>query len=244
MTRRTLGLVFSPLIALGAIGLIARLGSTQQAPPGKQNQAQIDESRFPLVDYLAPGSTDVKERARRKTRSAKYDKSDWTVNLNTTSDTTVRVDFVDPNLPAFPISQSTAIVIGTISDSRAYLSNDKTGVYSTFNIELNEVLRNTSKSFLAAGSVIEAQREGGRVKFPSGRVHIYMTNEQNMPEVGSRYVLFLSGGEDEAVFQIITGYEFRAGKVHALDELSKSKVYETADELAFLSELRAKILNP
>ncbi|HXI24071.1 MAG TPA: hypothetical protein VNG71_09350 [Pyrinomonadaceae bacterium] len=243
MISRTVQFVIPPLIVLGAIVFIAQLGSPQQAPFGKHNQAKIDEGRFPIVDYSAPDSIDVNELARRKKRSAKFDNSDWSINPKAVSDTTVRVDFVDRSLPAFPISQSTAIIIGTVSAAHAHLSNDKSGVYSAFTAEVNEVLVNRSQSPIVIGRLIEVEREGGRVKFPSGRVHIYMTNEQGMPQVGSRYVLFLSGGEDEGVFQIVTGYELSAGKVHALDELKGPKLYEMFDEVTFLSELRAKILN-
>src|SRR6266436_1623381 len=104
MISRTVRFVIPPLIVLGAIVFIAQLGSPQQAPFGKHNQAKIDEDHFPIVDYSAPDSIDVNELARRKKRSAKFDKSDWSINPRAVSDTTVRVDFVDRSLPAFPIS--------------------------------------------------------------------------------------------------------------------------------------------
>ena len=78
-------------------------------------------------------------------------------------------------------------------------------------------------------------------KFPSGRVHLYMTNEQDMPQIGSSYVLFLADPNNETVLQIVSGYELRDGKVYPLDDLPNSRTYPDADETTFLSELRTKI---
>jgi len=82
-----------------------------------------------------------------------------------------------------------------------------------FAVQVEDVLKNASQLSLTASSLIEVEHEGGRVKFPSGRIHLYMTNEQDMPHVGSRYVLFLSDDASNPVFQIITGYELCEGKI-------------------------------
>ena len=100
-----------------------------------------------------------------------------------------------------------------------------------------------SAKALAPGASLELEREGGRVRFPSGRVHLYMTKEQDMPQIGSSYVFFLSELNDETVFQIVTGYELREGKVYPLDHLPNPRTYENADEAKFMSELRMKIAN-
>jgi hypothetical protein len=215
--------------------------SQNQRPAQKQDPNRIDERRFPIADYAADEPSDPLQRSKRRARGLKRDKSDWSVNPQAPSDTTVRVDFVDRKLPAFPIDQSKAIVIGRVTDGHAYLSNDKTGVYSVFSVQIEQTLTNHSNVVVAVGRSIEVEREGGRVKFPSGRIHLYMTNEQNMPEIASRYVFFLTAGENEDVFHIITAYELRDGKVFPLDNLSKPKSYQDADEAAFLSELRSKI---
>lgn len=210
----------------------------------KSQRRVFDENRFPLADFSAPEPTDPTERSKRRARGQKYDKSDWAVNPNSVSDSTVRVDSVDLTLPAFPIHQSTAIVIGRITEGRACLSNDKTGIYSVFTVLVDDVLANSSKASVSRGSSIEGEREGGRVKFPSGRVHLYMTGELNMPAVGGRYLLFLTDGSDDAVFQIVTGYEFRDNVVFPLDQLPNLRAYENVSEQDFLTALRKKIVNP
>lgn len=150
----------------------------------------------------------------------------------------VRVDYVDPNLPAFPFDKSSVVVVGQVTHAQAYLSNDKTGVYSVFTIKVTEVLKNSLKTPLIAPSLVEAEREGGRVRFPNGRLHLYKISEQDMPRVGLRYVLFLTNTNEEPNLQILTGYELREGKVYALDTLPNTRKHENADEVKFLCELR------
>jgi hypothetical protein len=232
------------LLAVTSLFLIPGLRGQEQRNPPKSQRRVFDENRFPLADFSAPEPTDPAERSKRQARGQKYDKSDWAVNPNSVSDSTVRVDSVDLKLSAFPVARSKAIVIGSITEARAYLSNDKTGIYSAFTVLVDEVVANSSKALFARGAPIEAEREGGRVKFPSGRVHLYMTSELNMPEVGKRYLLFLDNGEGDAVFKIITGYELREGLVYPLDHLPNSRVYENVTEQEFLTALRKKVVNP
>ena len=203
-----------------------------------KSRRKVDINHFPVVEFSAPETKDSK----RKARGEKRNKSNWNVDPDALSDSTVLVDTVDVQLPAFPTEQSAAVVIGTIADGKAYLSNDKTGVYSTFVVSIEEILKNPGK--LSVGNFVEAEREGGRVKFPSGRMHLYMVSEQDMPHVGGRYVLFLTPTDTESVFQILTGYEIRGDSILPIDDLSKSRSYENTPSIGFLNELRMKLANP
>ena len=211
--------------------------SVSQSLPTKTRK-KVDVNHFPVADFSSTGTKDSK----RKARGEKHNRSNWNVDPDALSDSTVIVDAVDVRLPAFPVKQSAAVVIGTVADAKAYLSNDKTGVYSAFVVLIEEVLKNPGK--LSVGDFVEAEREGGRVKFPSGRVHLYKVSEQDMPLVGARYVLFLTGTDSESVFEILTGYEIRGDSVYPLDELPQSRSYENATATNFMKELRAKLANP
>lgn len=237
MKRRVFQFTLPALLILAGIVVTGQ----DQKPTPKRSPNRVDEGRFPIADYAAAEPSDPLQRSKRRARGLKRDKSDWSVNPHAPSDTTVRVDFVDRNLPAFPIDQSKTIVIGKVTDGQAYLSNDKTGVYSVFSVQIEQTLTNHSDVVITSGGSIEVEREGGRVKFPSGRIHLYVTNEQNMPDIGSRYLFFLTAAQNEGVFQIVTAYELRDWKVFPLDNLSKPKSYHDADEAAFLSELKSKI---
>src|SRR5690349_17945964 len=147
-----------------------------------------------------------------------------------------RTHALDPNLPALPLAESSGVIVGQITDAKAYLSNDKTGVYSVFTVQVQEVIKNATRLSLSNGSSIEVERDGGRVRFPNGRTLIYVAT--NMPEVGLRYVLFLTNARGQSDFQILTGYELREGKVYPLDDLPNLYTYENADETTFLNQLR------
>jgi hypothetical protein len=62
-----------------------------------------------------------------------------------------------------------------------------------------------------------------------------------MPNVGLRYVLFISNCLSDNVFGIISAYELKDGRVYALDNLPNQKVNDGADELTFLKNLRSKL---
>lgn len=212
--------------------------SPARSSPSKNRRKIIDTNHFPIAEFSASESTDSK----RRTRAEKRNKSNWNVDPNASSDSTVVVDSFDSHLQAFPTEQAAAIVIGTVTDAKAYLSNDKTGVYSAFTVSIDEILKNPGN--LSVGSLVEAEREGGRVKFRSGRVHLYMVSEQDMPRVGSRYALFLTETNTESVFEILTGYEIREASVYALDDFPESRSYENTTPANFLNELKAKLLHP
>jgi hypothetical protein len=239
MTReRVFGMVAA--LAFAAI-LTSVLGEGQeQKSIAKAQRRPFDENRLPIADYAAPDLSDPVQRAKRQAKGKKYDNSSWRVYPNSPSDSMVRVDSIDRNLPGFPFDKSSLVVVGQVSDANAYLSNDKTGVYSVFTIQVNEVLKNSTRVPLASGSVIEAERDGGRVRFPNGRLHLYMIAEQDMPQVGLRYVLFLTNTGAESDFQIITGYELRESKVSPLDDLPNLHTFDNTDEATFLKELRIK----
>jgi hypothetical protein len=152
-------------------------------------------------------------------------------------------------LPAIPAANSDVIVIGEVADAQAYLSNDKTAVYSEFTISTDDVLKN--KSSLPLSSAISVERFGGAVRFQSGRVQHYRIDKQGVPQVGHRYLFFLKRNEDGQDFSILTGYELRAGRVFALDSAgsnANNKLpyddYNGCEESTFLNEVRSAIANP
>ena len=236
--RVILGISIPLLLAIAAIVIIP---TKSQEPARKAQARKLDENRFPIADYTAPEPSDPSERAKRHAKGKKYDKSHWNIYPDAQS-SMARTHPIDPNLPALPLAESTAVVIGQITKAKAYLSNDKTGVYSVFNIQVDEVIKSSSNESLTTASSIEVERDGGRVRFPNGRILTYVST--NMPQVGLRYVLFLTIPQGQSDFQILTGYELRGGKVYPLDDLPNLTVYENTDEAIFLDQLRSKAANP
>ena len=240
---KSLGLVLPIAFVFAAFFVGSGPNGQKQTAPGKSTataaqKRQIDINQFPIADFSTSQPTDKK----RQDRGRKRDKSDWAVSPDAVSESTVTVDAVDLGMPAFPIEQAAAVVIGIVTDAKAFLSNDKTGVYSSFEIAVDEILKNPGE--LTIGNSIEVEREGGRVKFPSGRVHLYLISEQDMPHVGGRYVLFLSKTDYKSVFEIITGYEIRGESVYSLDELPQARRHEGSSASTFLQELKTKLGSP
>ena len=234
------------VLAIVVITAMATLRGQDQNQPTREKQQKIDkeefENQFPIADYSAPEPTDPEKRAKRQAKSKKYDRSDMSVSAS--GDVTSSFIHWATGVSALPVEQSSAVVIGTVLDAEAYLSNDKTGVYSEFNVRVDDVLKNDNSTSLVAGKDIIIERPGGRVRFPSGHVNQYFTVGQGMPRVGRRYVLFLTGAEQD--FQILTGYEIRKGRIFLLDNPGTGHpitAYSGADEASFLNDLRAEIIN-
>ena len=231
------------------VGMVMILITISSAVPSRQRQWEtraiktIDEDGGPIVDFQDVRTSDVREQTKRRLRGAKHDKSIWNVDPRDSSDNTVLVDFVDPNLPALPIAESSTVLLGTITAAKAYLSNDLTGIYSEFSLQIEEVFKDSVQSSLAAGCTVEVTREGGRVRFPSGHVHLYKISQLEMPRVGAKYLFFLTDGNADQGFQILTAYELRAGKIIPLDKLRQPQTYQNTNQTIFLSELRIKVAN-
>ena len=219
---------------------IAVAAFRNQAQKGIGGQDGTDQSSWPLTDYSVPKSADPEMRARRENRGKKYDKSMFRVHPRDPAENTVRTQSFDPyaTLPALPVTQSSAVVIGEVIAAQAYLSNDQTGVYSEFNIRLDDVLKSVGSHVLAIGCQIDLEREGGRVKFPSGRVHWYSVDKENMPRVGRRYLFFLTRDGNEQIFHVLTAYELRGAKVFPLDELPQFKAHAGENEFDFITAVR------
>jgi hypothetical protein len=174
---------------------------------------------MPVVEFAAADSSDPKERALRQVRSSRYNKREGQPITELTSG-----EEVLPlnshwwwGLPALPVNQSHAIVTGEIVSAKAYLSNDKTEVYSEFAVRISEVIRNESNLPLAFGSEVAIERRGGAVRFPSGRLQRYRTAQQGVPVQGRRYLFFLESNESGQDFSLLTAYELRDGQVLPLD---------------------------
>ncbi len=209
----------------------------------KTRQIRPDETEWPIVDYATSEPADPEKRAQRQARSKKYDHS-RILGSAEVAGAAVSSDSIILTLPALPVTQSNIIVIGDMVSAQAYLSNDRTNVYSEFTLRVNEVLRNDDGETITGGRLIEVEREGGRVKFPSGKVFWYAIERERMPRVGRQYVLFLKRDDSAQAFHLLTGYELRDGKVFPLDSHPKFSTYNGVEEKTFLNALRDEFVNP
>ncbi|HEU4714638.1 MAG TPA: hypothetical protein VFS76_23945, partial [Pyrinomonadaceae bacterium] len=115
-------------------------------------------------------------------------------------------------------------------------------IYSEFQIKLDTVIKNDPANEVRVGQPLIVERSGGRVRLPSGKIVVSWVRNQNMPEPGKRYVLFLTHSfqaRDDAPkdFNILTGYELRNGLVFPLDDIHPFTNYRGTAESAFLKDL-------
>ncbi|HEX8146815.1 MAG TPA: hypothetical protein VF591_06520 [Pyrinomonadaceae bacterium] len=247
------GLVVFALVSV-AIAMASVLRDPRQLDAPAQ-QERADETVTPVVDFNVPAPADPKEKALRHTRSKLYDYAGDLAEARKFS-LTEKSEPILLDLPLsdgakespIPVQQADAVVVGKITDARAYLSNDKTNVYSEFTAALEDVLLNDPSGSLYTGALIATQRRGGAVKFPSGKRLVRGQLGRTMPHEGQRYLLFLRKNADGQTFSIITGYALVNGKVTPLDGLSKKApqlaqfaAYENADEATFLNQVRETI---
>jgi hypothetical protein len=223
-------LTISIMIMAGTATLMALQGQTKPKHDKqsalvlrRQDQNALSPSQqeirdqLPIADAFSPDIIDQKQKEKREKKNARHD------NMRTEAITEAPYPLtVTQNthwwtsLPALPVTESDVIVVGEVSEARAFLSNDRTGIYSEFKISVGEVLKNNTSSPIVAGMDIEAERSGGAVRFPSGAVQKYVIADQHMPLVRRKYLFFFKGIEDHD-FSIITAYELGARHVVPLD---------------------------
>lgn len=227
--------------------VVLRRQDQTTSPPTQQ---EINEANQTSADYAAPELADPLKRAKRHAKNKRYDRQGWVREPSPTTGDAGRLDTWMHGVSAIPVEASDAIVIGEVTDAQSYLSNDKTGVYTEFTVRADQVLKNDYAGPIVPNTAVTTQREGGRVRFPSGRIQRYKPHFQGAPRVGRQYLLFLKRNEDRETYYIWTGYELRAGRVFPLDgvdlppgatELPQFAAYKRADETTFLSEVRAAI---
>lgn len=245
--------------SIGVVIATTAIALKSQAPPGQSKKTalqQADEDFYTLVDFNAPLPADPKERGRLQARArrgdmplqAGEDPSPYSLDKRRES------GFGSPPTDqskeiALPVSQSDAVVIGYLGDARAFLTHDKTTIFSQFTVRLEDVLKDNPLGSLRVGDFITILRGGGGVRLPSGKIIREGMHGKPLPKENRRYLLFLKYNNDEGKdYSILTAYELNAGKVSPLDginlvgtvetEYAAYRKYDGADEDAFVREVR------
>ncbi len=234
------------LLLFSAVGMITTLTSQSNGHvKGQNSEESIKEKlkkRFPIVESLEPEPSDPQERAKRSKRSKKYNKQ----QANVGPDLVQSVDGYDwpADFKPLPVSASEAVIVGTISDAKAHLSEDKKSVYSEFSVTINDVLKNGSGLSLLPGDSITLEREGGRVRYPSGHISWFYVVGKGLPQLNTQYVFFIKTTEEERLFEILTGYEICSGRIEPLDYspgVVHFERYSGLDAAGFINEIRRSI---
>ncbi|HWN10582.1 MAG TPA: hypothetical protein VNO50_15180 [Pyrinomonadaceae bacterium] len=198
-------------LLLTIIVTVALLAPQAQQQADKRDKRDL--SNFPVADSWTPESPDPIKREKRKLKSKKYN-SRHSPRITEATDEIFTNSEWARGLPAFPVVKSDAVIIGDIVTAEAYVSDDHSEIYSEFVVRITKVLKDAGTTPVNNVDLIIVERSSGRLRLPSGKLIVSSTNDQDMPRVGSRYVLFLThlssnGGSYENDFHILTAYELQ-----------------------------------
>jgi hypothetical protein len=202
------------------------------------------KKKFPVADFDEPELTDAKKRAVLKQKQLRYNKLGLVTKHPTANDGGGEFHPEGMfNFPALPVDESDVVVFAEVRDAHAHLSEDKSNVFSEFTIQVEQAYKNAP----GLGSQITVERIGGFVKYPDGRKLHYGLSGTGMPEVGSKYFLFLKAIPKEDSYTILTGYQLGEQGISPLDSAHVFETYhgfKEADFLAALAQALAKTGKP
>jgi hypothetical protein len=220
---------------------------TQQAKPDEPLRKPSTYSGSPIVGEFQPNQTEsAPEHERRKQREDRY--GDFlqqpladpgaSVHGQTETSNLTFIDYVklgpstDP--PGIPVSESTAVVVGTVLSGKCFVNAAHTFVYTDYQVKIDQILKPDPATNLESGSVVIASRPGGAIRFPSGHVTNVLNVGHGMPEIGAQYILFLwrsIPNLPEYEIVIDSGFELKNGRAYPLDDANSKYDGIAADSL-------------
>lgn len=246
------------LIIVVLVGTVLIVQSQIQDNPNNQsNKNQLDHKDVPIADYNESLPSNIEERTKRekknKGRNLKLKKPNDSKRFMLTEERGSSYGLFPshaPVEPAIPAKRSDAVIIGEITNAKAYLSEDKVSIYSEFEVSNPDILKNTAPESFSIEKPILISREGGGVRFPSGKVIYSYLLGKRMPQIGRKYLFFLKYSA-ETGFSIITGYELTQGEVSPLDgvrsngtvirQLAGHQSFKGVSEAEFLNQVKETI---
>jgi hypothetical protein len=224
--------------------------NTSHTPTQPDHDKSLKPSRYsaelPRGEFQDNQIALAPDQERRQLRESRYkgaypeikDPADSNPTGPAKETTYVINDYAD-KLDPLPTSRSAAVVIGTILSGKAYVSKDRTYVYSDFQVRVDEVLKQDPQTNLVVGGRMVASRGGGTIHFPSGHIKDYANHHEGMPAIGSQYLFFLvKPNIPEPEYEVIIGgaYELRNGIAHPLDDFNME--FDNVSEAELISKVR------
>jgi hypothetical protein len=181
------------------------------------SQKELDDAATPIVDFDSQPRAGDDPRDQRGMKNRRYDKYGSVVSEpNPRMGEVISFSHWQVGLSDMPADRSDLVVEAKVTDSQAFLSDDKTGVYSEFTVRVSKVWKTTPAATVNKGDTLVTERFGGRVRYPSGKIVRYLVDGQGSPMKGKKYLFFLARAE-QGNYKLLTAYELQGNKVFALD---------------------------
>lgn len=208
----------------------------QSVRPVKQLSHEQSVKRYPIAEFDEPEPADPVTRAGLRER--KLRNNEHTFSEPSPEDGAIGW-FPERNFdfPALPVKESEVILIGEVLSAKAHRSENKRGIFSEFEVSLQEVLKGQNA---VEKKVITVERTGGFLRYPNGRKVLFFVQGYGMPETGTRNVFFLKTvGKG---FRIVTVYELTAEGVLPLDVSNQFQRFHGETEASFINTIRQTIV--
>jgi hypothetical protein len=216
------------------------------ATTGQKSRADHNKinERFPTVNYDDKQDLpDPEKNAKRKEKQKRYNDGELVDSAGDPGVDEAALT-LEPHfsLAALPVAESEIVVVGTIGAAEAHLSENRLNVFSEFTLTVEDVLKSKIQE-VARGSVLTVDRVGGHVQYPNGHRVLFRITGLNMPEVGGRYLLFLTSTHNKKDISILTGYQLTSNGAIPLDQLSQAASLTGVPEVEILQRVRNLVQN-
>lgn len=230
-------------ISIGTPDSYSQQNSANQssATPTPNNDGSEGWLKYAIVDYNAPLPANAAEREERRLKNKRYDNQDWVFKNPHPNDGGVGLFDEKEPVTLFPVNESNLVIVGKILKATAYLSNDKSGVYSEFTIGIDQILKNDVSKKVETGNSVIADRAGGAIRYPNGQKVFYENSTKELPQVGREYVFFLTSDKKNPNYEILTLYELKDSSVIQLDYGYNFDDYRNISKQNFIETVRKKI---
>jgi hypothetical protein len=214
---------------VGTVGNTLVLVSALMIAGGKPGSAPIRQSHRGAItrkSVTGTGKTrSSKEEGAQKKSIARLEKSTryngGPCNLVMVPPDQVCINQALPrSLPVIPGKESDVILVGCVENVSAYLSTDKTHIYTESRVHVEDLLKLSARRPFPENREMIVDQIGGTLKLPSGRVIRDPARVDFLGRIrsGARYLLFTRWIHDGRDLTLIRGYELREGQVFKLTE--------------------------
>jgi len=219
MKHESGNLVFYLALVVVLGGSDASAGSPYQATR-VVSQGETAKSAKLTADVSdeAPPSQDVEGRSFRLAKNIRYntdgpDLTKLAPEEHIVNQTWPRTDFI-------PVSQSSIVILGSVSQMQPHLSENRSQIYTEITILAQTVFKDKTKNLCLPGTRVLIDMPGGNLRLSSGRIVRDETKTEFLgkPYVGGRFVFFARTIHDGKDLTLIRGYELRDGRVFELND--------------------------